>query len=132
MSVQAFPWAFNHTSDPEYFDIAQLCGKPTASGDTTSGISQSCHKWRHFTQLREEESTTFIAVSRSYFNTERLGTKLKVDPMRLLNTKSLIMKEFLDIDEIEYAILSHTLEDDEISLQELQSPSEATFTKNGY
>lgn len=52
--------------------------------------------------------------------------------MRLLNTTTLKLKEFWDDQIPSYAILSHTWEQDEITLQELEHPSDTTSTKQGY
>lgn len=41
--------------------------------------------------------------------------------MRLLNTTTLKLEEFANNDEVEYTILSHRWEQDEVSLQELAS-----------
>lgn len=52
--------------------------------------------------------------------------------MRLINTKSFEFKEFLGSATPQYAILSHTWEDEEVSLQEAIECSPFLFTKKGY
>lgn len=52
--------------------------------------------------------------------------------MRLLNTRTLKLAEFWDNAVPIYAILSHTWEKDEITLQELECPQKGTFVKQGY
>ncbi|KAG4436434.1 hypothetical protein IFR05_008089 [Cadophora sp. M221] len=50
--------------------------------------------------------------------------------MRLLNTATLKLEEFFGSDIPEYAILSHTWEDEEVSFQEVELPS--ATTKKGF
>jgi len=50
--------------------------------------------------------------------------------MRLLNANTLQLREFYDQDVPAYAILSHTWEDEELTLQDLTNPASAT--KQGF
>ncbi|KAK0738824.1 heterokaryon incompatibility protein-domain-containing protein, partial [Schizothecium vesticola] len=52
--------------------------------------------------------------------------------MRLINTDTLELSEFFEPQVPAYAILSHTWEKDELSLQEWTEPSTATTSKAGY
>jgi hypothetical protein len=52
--------------------------------------------------------------------------------MRLINTSSLELKEFIGGDAPEYAILSHTWDEEEITLHELQHPTPQTHQKKGF
>ncbi|KAI0389424.1 HET-domain-containing protein [Xylariaceae sp. FL0594] len=52
--------------------------------------------------------------------------------MRLLNTVSLMLREFVDDRTPAYAILSHTWGDEEVSLQEMQAPTTDTLKKFGF
>jgi hypothetical protein len=52
--------------------------------------------------------------------------------MRLLNTTTYEIEEFIGSNIPPYAILSHTWEQDEVVLQEYQSPTVATRDKQGY
>jgi hypothetical protein len=52
--------------------------------------------------------------------------------MRLINVMTLELKEFFGPDIPKYAILSHTWDEDEVSLQEFQNPSDKTYEKLGY
>jgi hypothetical protein len=52
--------------------------------------------------------------------------------MRLLNTSTLQVEDFLDRDVPEYVILSHTWEEEEVTFQEIQSfanPKKKGYTK---
>ena len=50
--------------------------------------------------------------------------------MRLLNTETLALQEFMDNDIPDYAILSHRWQDGEVSFQDVQS--ETAERKAGY
>ncbi|OAL54749.1 HET-domain-containing protein [Pyrenochaeta sp. DS3sAY3a] len=50
--------------------------------------------------------------------------------MRLINTTSLQVEEFLSNDAVDYVILSHTWEEEEVTLQDIQSG--AAISKKGY
>lgn len=52
--------------------------------------------------------------------------------MRLLNSRTLQLEEFLDVSATPYAILSHTWGSFEVSFQEMQSPTPQTMQKAGY
>ena len=52
--------------------------------------------------------------------------------MRLLNAETLQFLEFLEPDVPDYAILSHTWEDEEVTFQEMQSGDLAAASKKGY
>ena len=53
--------------------------------------------------------------------------------MRLLNTKSLVLREFMsEAERPPYAILSHTWGKEEISFQEMQDPTRMNVNKLGY
>jgi hypothetical protein len=52
--------------------------------------------------------------------------------MWLINTTTLKLEYFHQAHEIEYAILSHTWGDEEITFQEIQSPSESVHSKKGF
>jgi hypothetical protein len=52
--------------------------------------------------------------------------------MYLINTSTLKVQEFFDADVPRYAILSHTWESEEITFQEMMTPTSATYNKKGY
>jgi hypothetical protein len=52
--------------------------------------------------------------------------------MRLINTSTLQLEHFIGLKIPKYAILSHTWDTDEVTLQEFTSPTERTKSKQGY
>jgi hypothetical protein len=52
--------------------------------------------------------------------------------MRLINTTTLELKEFMELEVPKYAILSHTWGLDEVAFQEFQRPESTTRVKSGY
>jgi hypothetical protein len=52
--------------------------------------------------------------------------------MRLINTSTLELEEFMGVETPTYAILSHVWEDDEVTFQEMSSKTRQLSRKHGY
>jgi hypothetical protein len=52
--------------------------------------------------------------------------------MRLINTETFVLEDFIGNNIPPYAILSHTWEEEEVTLQEFNSKSQEVMRKRGY
>jgi hypothetical protein len=75
---------------------------------------------------------TPISIPRIKSNTNTCSQSKVSGIMRLINTSSLELEEFLDDRAQTYAILSHRWEDDEVSLQDMQKGTENAKKKHGF